>query len=179
MPSGYKECLPMPLKRANDFTAYEDGERTGRGRGCGDRYQPWLRTSDVTHSSGSRCRMYSAKCGRVVHLLSHAEHKFFVYLDWLPEVVEIQEQFLLDPKETQVIAQSQGVRHPGYSFGGCVMTTDFRARWKGSRGFYWTAFQVKSSRRDVESRRTQEKLEIERILEAASCALGSRLRFGA
>ena len=120
----------MPIKRANDFAAYEDGERTGRGRGCGDRYQPWLRTSDVTHSNGSRCRMYSAKCGRVVHLLSHAEHKFFVYLDWLPEVVEIQEQFPLDPEETQAIANLNIESTRGKTLGEVGIPTSIALRFK-------------------------------------------------
>lgn len=150
-------------KRPNTSQAYLEREKTGRGTGFGKNYQPWLRTSDVTNSNGSRFRFYSRKCGRIIHVLSNSEAQAFLAFDWDPAVVEIYEQYPLDPIVTGEIAKKLNVRHPGHSRkGGFVMTTDFLVRYKTEKQqFFFKAFQVKSSPKDTEPERTAEKLAIE------------------
>lgn len=153
----------MGRRRSNSREAYNESEKTGRGQGYGANYQPWLRTSDVTNSNGCRTRMFSLKCQRVIHLLSHAEAQVFLSLDWAPSVVEIYEQFPLDPTLSVKVAEDLKVRHPGYTQKDVyVMTTDFFVRHKSQDGFWYEAIQVKSSRKDTESKRAKEKLAIER-----------------
>lgn len=152
----------MGRRRSNSIEAYSESETTGRGRGYGQKYQPWLKTSDVTNSNGCRTRMFSLKCERVVHLLSHAEAQVFLSLDWLPGVVEIYEQYPLNPNVSVKVAEDLGFKHPGYARKDVyVMTSDFYVRHKDSNGFWYEAIQVKSSRKDTESKRSQEKLAIE------------------
>ena len=152
----------MGRRRASGIEAFKESGKTGRGRGFGANYQPWLKTSDVTNSNGSRSRMYSLKCGRVIHFLSHAEAQVFLALDWMTDVVEIYEQVPLDPAISMKVAEDLDVKHAGYDRkDGFVMTTDFLVRRKGDRGFWKEAIQVKSSRDDTVSKRTQEKLKIE------------------
>ncbi len=153
----------MGQRRSNGIEAYNESEKTGRGRGNGANYQPWLKTSDVTNSNGCRTRIFSQKCGRVIHLLSHAEAQVFLSLDWKPSVVEIYEQYPLDPSLSVKVAEDLGIKHPGYVQKSiCVMTSDFFVRHKDKRGFWHEAIQVKSSRKDTASKRAQEKLAIER-----------------
>lgn len=152
----------MGRRRSSGIEAYKEREKTGRGIGFGSNYQPWLKTSDVTNSNGSRSRMYSLKCGRVIHFLSHAESQVFLTFDWMQDVVEIYEQMPLDPTVSMKVAEDLKVRHSGYTRKeGMVMTTDFVVRHKGRNGFWKEAIQVKSSPKDTESKRTQEKLGIE------------------
>lgn len=152
------------MRRCSDYSAYADREKTGRGCGLRSSYQPWLKVSDFTQSQGMRCRLFSAKCGRVVHLLSTAEKWAFLSFDWSDDIVEIYEQFPLDPSVTKRIAEELQYRHPGYTTrsGGAVMTTDFVVRRRTGFGFVRNAYQVKSTKRDAENPRTQEKLQIER-----------------
>jgi len=82
--------------------------------------------------------------------------------DWDPEVVEVLEQFPLDPLVTKHIAEVLGIRPPGYNMpDGYVMTTDFLVRYKRRGGFFWRAYQIKSSRSDTAGKRAQEKLRLE------------------
>jgi len=122
------------------------------------KYRPFLTVRDV--ASRGRChRIYSWTSERIHHLFSDLEISAFYVFDYLTEVDDIREQYPLLPlDETQEIAEEQGVKHP--SFGGKlhVMTTDFLIT--KSTG-YLVAIQVKP-RKELESSRTVEKLEIER-----------------
>lgn len=154
----------MSKKRSSGKTAYANREKTGRGLGTGANYKPWLKVSDLTSSAGMRSRFFSLKCGRMIHVLSRAEKLAFLRFDWDEDVVEIYEQYALDPDVTKAIAEHLEYPVPGYSQqDGFVMTTDLLIRVRLPGGNYGLrAYQVKSSRKDVEGSRTKQKLEIER-----------------
>lgn len=99
---------------------WEEHDREGR-------YQPFLRTEDVS-SSGNRGRVCGHTTGRIHHLMSHAEMLQFMRLDYHPRIVEIQEQYpLLPVQKTRAIASELGFKHPLYpgSSTPIVMTSDF------------------------------------------------------
>lgn len=86
--------------------------KEGRGQGVGPNYRGWLNIWDVP-SKGRRHRIYCAKVGRELHLLSDLERQCAFAGEYMPEVVDIREQFPLLPVwETQQIAIDLGIRHP-------------------------------------------------------------------
>lgn len=70
--------------------------REGRGQGEGKDYKPWLTIQDFP--SKGRChRIFGWKTGRIHHLFTDSEAKFFYLLEWEDAVVDIREHFpLLD-----------------------------------------------------------------------------------
>lgn len=150
------------MLRRHSCQASDYENEIAKGRGCGDgpNYTPWLLVSDVTQSNGMRSRFFSRKCGRVIHVLSRAEMLCFYDLEWNDDVIQIYEQFPLNPKLTVPIAYALGYRHPGYAQGNTVMTTDLLVLRRTSSGCRYEAYQVKSTPDDV-SGRTKEKLQIE------------------
>lgn len=154
----------MARQRPNTEKAYLDAVKAGKGRGqgSGKDYEPWLKTSDFTHSTGSRSRFYCLSFGRIIHLLSHAEAQVFLMLEWREDVVQIYEQYPLNPEFSKKAAAALGLKHPGSNLpGGFVMTTDFLVRFKHRGEHRRHAVQVKSSREDTANPRSQEKLRIE------------------
>ena len=137
--------------------------REGRGQGIGPGYRPWLTVRDVP-SRGYSTRVKGWKTQRVHHLLSRLERATYASLEWSSNVVDIREQYPLLPLElTLALAASCGIKHPTHPRTGdpVVMTTDFLATvWDGSR-FREEAHAVKYAE-DLKSRRTLQKLEIER-----------------
>ena len=90
--------------------------------------------------------------------MSRLELLCFLYLESLPGIEDIKEQFPLPLAETQLIAASLKIRHPevnGYPY---VMTTDFYYRCDGQ----WFAVQVKQTS-SLEESRVQEKFKIEKV----------------
>lgn len=113
-------------------------------------------------------RRLGVTTGRVHHLFSDNESRFFLMADYAADIVDIREQFPLFPESaTQQIAASLGIRHPSYprSRVPIVMTTDFlltRIDKAGKRSFM--AFSIKSAD-DLRGRSRKSvlaKLEIER-----------------
>lgn len=137
--------------------------KAGKGQGRGADYSPWLTVQDVP-SRGLATRMRGHKTKRVHHLLSKLETDFFCVLEFSPTVVDIREQFPLLPlEETLTIAETCGIRHPTdpKSREPVVMTTDFVITCLHQEKPAETARTLKHGR-DLESKRTIEKLEIER-----------------
>lgn len=135
----------------------------GRGQGRGHAYTPWLNVRDVP-SLGLSTRVRGWKTGRVHSLLSQLETSYFYVLDGSPVVTDIREQFPLLPiEETLAIANECGLVHPRdiTTREPVTMTTDFVITARGSAGFVDCARTVKYSR-DLASKRTLEKLELER-----------------
>lgn len=147
-------------RRSNKISDFESFVAQGRGQGRYEKYVPWLEITDVP-SIATRSRVFSRKFGRIVHLLSHSEKLAFYILEWNDAVVEIREQFPLDPKLTKLISQELGYKHPGYTRGDTVMTTDFLVTYCRNGEISFKAYQVKASSEDIEDRRTHEKLLIE------------------
>lgn len=137
--------------------------RTGRGMGSGSDYTPWLTTADVP-SIGRSHRAFWSKTERVHHFLSDNEYASFLQHCYEDDVIDIREQFPLDRTETILIAEVLGVHYPvdRVSRTPLVMTTDLLITRKVPRGLREYAYAVKEDK-DLQSLRTIEKLEIERI----------------
>jgi hypothetical protein len=106
--------------------------REGRGQKELEEYLPWLTVRDVP-SRGLSTRRKGWKTGRVHHVLSKLERKYFYILEWSKIVVDIREQYPLLPlDDTLAIAKQYGFDHPAIpnkddikSLDPVVMTTDF------------------------------------------------------
>jgi hypothetical protein len=135
----------------------------GRGSGRLDDYNPWLHIQDVA-SLGLVTRIRGWKSGRVHHLLSLLELRYFFILDWSSEVLDVREQYSLLPlEETLAIAEACGVKHPKdpRTKQPIVMTTDFVVTISVDGKDVDQARTVKYAG-DLNSQRVLEKLEIER-----------------
>ncbi|MDF1688369.1 MAG: TnsA endonuclease N-terminal domain-containing protein [Cycloclasticus sp.] len=146
------------MQRANLIMRANRWENDGSLDLTYSKYRPFLTVRDVA-SRGRSHRIYSWTSQRLHHLFSDLETKAFYVLDYLKGVDDIREQYPLLPlDETLEIADEQGVKHP--SFGGQlhIMTTDFLITKSSG---HLVAIQVKLLE-ELESSRTNEKLEIER-----------------
>jgi len=134
----------------------------GRGQGRGYAYKPWLNVRDV-HSLGLSTRVRGWKTGRLHSLLSQLETRYFYVLEG-STVIDIREQYPLLPlEETIAIANECSLVHPRdpATREPVTMTTDFIITARGSAGLVECARAVKQSQ-DLASKRTLEKLELER-----------------
>ncbi|MBD0345736.1 MAG: TnsA endonuclease N-terminal domain-containing protein [Coleofasciculus sp. Co-bin14] len=150
-------------KRQTDKTAIDKRISDGRGQGRGSDYKPWLLVQDVP-SQGLATRIKGWKTKRVHHLLSNLELNYFYVLEWSPVVFDIREQYPLLPlEETLAIAEQSGIRHPTdpKTKEPVVMTTDFFITVPRSIEVIEQARTLKTAK-DLQSKRTVEKLEIER-----------------
>jgi len=149
--------------RSNDQTTIEKRLQEGRGQGQGASYIPWLHIQDVA-SHGLASRIKGWKTGRVHHLLSELETSYFYLLEWSLYVMDIREQFPLLPlEETLAIAEQCGIAHPKdpRNKEPVVMTTDFVLTVRQNFGAITQVRTIKYAQ-DLQSKRTLEKLEIER-----------------
>ncbi|MEA4834728.1 MAG: TnsA endonuclease C-terminal domain-containing protein [Anaeromusa sp.] len=135
----------------------------GRGYGEGKEYSPWLRVQSLS-SRGRSSRIKGIKNQRIVHLLSDLERDYFYLLDFCDEVVDVREQFPLPRKDTQMIAEKFGYRHPAERATGVVlvMTTDFVITAKDKSGAIITLARTIKQSEELNQKRTLEKLDIER-----------------
>lgn len=149
--------------RTTDENTIQKRIRRKKGEGRGANYLPWLTVQDVP-SQGLATRIRGHKTKRIHHLLSKLETDFFCLMEMSPQVIDIREQYPLLPlEETQTIANICGIRHPTdpKKQRSIVMTTDFliTCLWQGKQ--VEIARTLKYSQ-DLASKRTLEKLEIER-----------------
>lgn len=138
--------------------------RQGRGRGHGKDYKPWLTVRDVP-SRGLSSRVKGWKTGRVHHFLSQLELSYFYTLEWSIAVIDIREQYPLLPQQSALdIADRLRIKPPTdpRTKLPIVMTTDFLVDVLVDGKIRQRARTVKMSDA-LSSRRTLEKLEIERI----------------
>jgi hypothetical protein len=134
--------------------------KQGYGQGEGANYIPWIKVHQIS-SKGRSSRVLGWKTGRVHHLLSDLETKYFYVLDWSLITQDIREQYPLLPiEETIQIAEELGIKHPSEIETGTpnVMTTDFLITISGGLRARTTKYT-----QDLESYRTIEKFEIERV----------------
>ena len=132
--------------------------RQGYGEGQGQVYKPWLGVQDVP-SKGRSHRIYSHHTKRVHHLFSDLERTVFIIIDWKSSTLDIREQFPLILDDTLDIAKEAGIRHPEMEGIKQVMTSDFLVD-TGDKNRPKFVLQAKYIR-DLEDKRTIEKLEIE------------------
>jgi hypothetical protein len=137
--------------------------KEGRGSGEGQNYKPWLTIQDVP-SEGVTERKWGWKTKRIHHFLSQLECQVFYAFEWSDCVIDIKEQYPLNRNSTVEIAEKLNIKHPKYpnSDVTTVLTTDFVIKVADKQGYKTYARTVKMSK-DLEKRRTIEKLEIERV----------------
>lgn len=150
----------MSAASTNLIKAFEARRSLGFGCGRKENYKPWLDIRN-THSTATRCQVWNPRFGRAMQFLSHGEYLAYLQFEWRSDVVDIREQFPLDPTATLAICDRLKVLHPGYSDGGHVMTSDFVVTFRTPGGLVDKAFQVKRSKADLENKRTATKLFIE------------------
>lgn len=140
---------------------WEKGRRLNLCQGDKADYRPWINIRSL-HSQTPRFRIPSTRFNRTIHLMSYGERCAFYLYEWDDRVQDLKEQYALDPRVTREICARLNYRHPGYTFGGQVMTTDLLiSRWTDHGTVRLTAVQVKYDRPDLD-RRTLEKIEVER-----------------
>ncbi|EKO3659581.1 heteromeric transposase endonuclease subunit TnsA [Vibrio metschnikovii] len=130
------------------------------GQGVGKHYKPFLTVRDVP-SKGRVHRRPALTHNRIVHLLSDLELAAFLIFDWQHSVIDIREQFPLNPEATISIAKRLGIKHPAYQGVIQVMTTDLLVDFNSDEQHLSKAISVKYAQ-DLEDERTIEKLELER-----------------
>lgn len=152
-------------KRKRETTKKQIVKRNkeGRGQGILEQYIPWIKIQDVG-SKGLSTRIKGWKTNRIHHLLSKLELSCFYLFEWSREIFDIREQFPLDLDETKAIAEEIDIRHPTDPVTKelVVMTTDFLVTVKQSIDTIDIARTVKYAK-NLNSKRTLEKFEIERI----------------
>lgn len=150
-------------KRVINERIIEQRQKQGRGQGCGADYQPWLHIQDVP-SQGLSTRIKGWKTARCHHFLSQLECQYFYQLEWALGVSDIREQFPLEIKTTQSLAERLRIAHPidPRTRQAMVMTTDFVVTVKVAGKLVEQARCLKYAR-ELSAERTLEKLEIERL----------------
>lgn len=131
----------------------------GRGQGELMEYKPWVQVQDFP-SKGIVSRVKGRTTGRIHHLMSNLELRYFLLLDWSEKTIDIREQFPLDEiSEAIGIADACGIRYPCDNVSGFpyVLTTDFLITVNG--GYVVRAIKPKT---ELQKLRVREKLEIER-----------------
>lgn len=135
-------------------------EKEKRGQGYGKDYKPFLTVRDVP-SKGRVHRRPALTHGRIVHLLSDLELSAFLLFDWSPSIIDIREQFPLDPEKTLNIANRLGIKHPAFKGVFQVMTTDLLIDIELNGKIITRAVSIKY-REELENPRVIEKQELER-----------------
>lgn len=131
----------------------------GRGQGELMEYKPWVQVQDFP-SKGIVSRVKGRTTGRIHHLMSNLELRYFLLLDWSEKTTDIREQFPLDEIADAIgIADACGIRYPYDNVSGFpyVLTTDFLITVNG--GYVARAIKPKT---ELQKLRVREKLEIER-----------------
>lgn len=150
--------------RQNTNKVTEKRIKDGRGQGKGSDYQPWLLIQDVPSQGLATC-VKGIKTKRVQHFMSNLELSYFYVLEWSPVIYDIREQYPLLPlEETIAIAELAGINHPQdpQTKEPIVMSTDFVLTVGQKIDTIEQARTIKQSK-DLQSKRTIEKLEIERL----------------
>lgn len=149
------------VRRTGLVADYEKWLREGRGTGDGRDYRPWLMTLDCS-SMAVKTRVYSARFERFMHFLSHGEFLAFLQYEWNDKTISIKEQYPLDPRITERLAEDMGIRHPSIRGQAVVMTSDLLVTLQRPEAKTETiAIQIKHSERDLDER-TKEKLVLEK-----------------
>ena len=133
--------------------------KEGRGQGTLASYKPWITVQDFA-SKGSVSRVQGMTTGRIHHLLSSHELRYFYLLDWSSDVYDIREQYpLLDLDVVIGIAEKAGIRYPFDKRSGfpCVLTSDFLITTSTEE-----MVRTIKQKSDLKNPRVREKLEIER-----------------
>lgn len=150
------------MRRGNAAADYAKWVQRGRGQGEGSDYVSWLGIRDVP-SQAMRSRLVSSRFGRVFNFFSNGELITFLILEWDENVLQVKDQYPLDPAVTQELAKTLDIRHPAVCGEDIVMTTDFVVDYAADGRRITKAIQVKHSAEEAAKTRTQEKLKLEKL----------------
>lgn len=150
------------MRRTSYATQYESDLRRGRGNGAGRDYRPYLGIQDVP-SMAVRYRLYLLRFDRIFQLMSYGEKAALLQFEWDDSVINIYEQYALDPNKTIALSGKNEIRHPAIRGEPTVMTTDFLVCYRQVCGVRWVAYQIKYDREDLANQRTKEKIRLERL----------------
>jgi hypothetical protein len=128
-----------------------------RGTGHGASYIPWIKSREV-RGMATTAQTYDWITGRAVQCLSQAEKYFWYCLRFDAAVIDVREQFPLDPNITIELADSMGIFHPVINGEPVVMTTDFFVNYADGTK---KAFSVKYNDSYKTNKRTINKLKLE------------------
>ncbi|AEM79500.1 heteromeric transposase endonuclease subunit TnsA [Thermoanaerobacter wiegelii] len=138
--------------------------KEGRGRGEGKDYKPWLTVQDFP--SKGRChRIFGWKTGRIHHLFTDSEARFFYLLEWEDSVIDIREHFpLLDYGDW--VQDREDLRFDLFtdkkSGTTYVISTSFLITVKDHDGNVRYVARSLKAASELEKRISLERLEIER-----------------
>jgi len=129
----------------------------------GKAYQPFILIQDIA-SMGRSSRPCGIKTSRKHEFLSDLERNFFMMLEFCDDVVDIREQFPLNIKETLLIADELGLKHPMNSETkqAYPMTSDFCITLKLGSATQ-DIIRTAKYKIDLLDRRTIEKFMIEQV----------------
>ena len=127
----------------------------------GKDYQPFVLIQDVP-SLGRSSRPRGIKTGRQHEFLSDLERNYFMMLEFCDDVVDIREQFPLELRETLLIADELGLKHPIHPVTkeAITMTSDFCITLKSGHS-QQDIIRTTKYKQDLLDRRTMEKFMIE------------------
>jgi hypothetical protein len=157
----------MSIGRYNTEWSEEKYKRflkEGRGHGEGKDYKPWLTVQDFP-SKGRCSRIFGWKTGRIHHLFTDSETRYFYLLEWEDAVIDIREHFpLLDYIEW--VQERDDLRFDMFtdkkSGTPYIISTSFLITLKaqgGKTGYMARSLKAAS---ELEKRISLERLEIER-----------------
>lgn len=150
-------------KRESSQAKFERYLKEGRGQGTGKDYVPWIKVQDFP-SQGRSHRIPGWKTGRIHHLLSDQEKRTFYLFEWSDIVIDIREQYpLMDLDLALKISDEMNFKYPEdpQHHIPYILTTDFMLTIEREGKLIQVARTVKSTR-ELEQKRTVEKLELER-----------------
>ena len=127
-------------------------------KACETNYEPFIKVHNLS-SQGLSSIIHGFSSGRNHHLLSNLELSIFLLFDWNNNVIDIKEQYALDPIITDELAVSARIKHPALKGENKIMSSDFLVSFNNPRN--QISIQAKQSC-DLNDKRVVEKLEIER-----------------
>lgn len=155
----------MAKRKLNwDEGKYKRFLKEGKGQGIGKEYKPWLDVHSFP-SIGRVSRVLGWKTGRIHHLLSDLQTRYFYMLEWEDAVIDIREHFpLLDIEDT--VKEKADLRFDlftdkdsGFPF---VLNTNFLITLKNNNSSNSYIARTVKMPTELEKKRTLERLEIER-----------------
>ncbi|WNS75657.1 TnsA endonuclease C-terminal domain-containing protein [Bacillus sp. DTU_2020_1000418_1_SI_GHA_SEK_038] len=138
--------------------------KEGRGQGTGKEYKPWLTIQDFP-SMGRVSRILGWKSGRVHHLFSDLQARYFYMLEWEDTVVDIREHYPLLDLEDNIQHKSDlnfklfTDKDSGYPY---TLSTNFLITINRADGVNLHLARSIKMASELEKKKTLERLEIER-----------------
>lgn len=126
-----------------------------RGMGELEVYKPFINAHDF-NSIGTCEIVPDWVTGRSVELLSQGEAMYWYILRFNPDIVDIREQYPMNPNETLALADTLGIRHPKNR--SHIMTIDFLITYRDG---HQEAHSLKTSKKVLERDRNCERLLLE------------------